>query len=212
MDVLLENRAQRDNASPALPAAAAEEALSIKTPALREEMMRRAMQAWAATDPAAALAWAARLPDPAEAGMAMLHVCLQVSENDPAAAITRASQYHLDESPGDLVGNLAAGWAARDLTAAQDWVNQQPAGELRDGLMERIVFARAQSDPAAAARMVVDGMGPGDHQIEAAISVLHQWLLQDAGAARAWVALFPEGSLRDRATGELAGMQFDLPK
>jgi hypothetical protein len=192
--------------------AAAEAAFAIESPALREESLRTAMQAWATTDPAAALAWCAKLSDPRDAEQSLLHVCLQISETDPAAAIRWASQYHLDESPGDLIGNLAVGWASRDLSAAQNWVSEQSPGELRDGLMARIVYVRAQSDPAAAARLVVDAMGDGEHQIEAAICVLHQWISQDLEAAKAWVALFPAGALKDRANGELAGMQAYLPQ
>jgi hypothetical protein len=187
--------------------AAAEEARAIGAPGLREEMTRRAMQAWAMKDPAAALAWAEKLPLPGESEVAMIQVCTQVAESDPAAAIRQATGCHLDEIPGDVVGNFAASWAERDLSAARECVTGQPADELRDQLMERIVFEYAKSDPSAAARLVADRMGSGESQIEAAISVLHQWSLQDLPAATAWVEKFPEGELRDRAVSELAGMQ-----
>lgn len=187
--------------------AAAEEARAIGSPGLREEMIRRAMQAWAMHDPAAALAWAAKLPRPGESEVAMIQVCTQVAESDPTSAIRLATDCQLDEIPGDLLGNLTASWAARDLSGARAWVNGQPAGELRDQLMERIVFECAKTDPSAAARLVADRMGSGDSQIEAAISVLHQWTLQDLPAAVAWVERFPQGPLRDRAAGELAGIR-----
>ena len=195
---------------PALPGqddAATEEARAIGSPAIREEMTRRAMQTWAMKDPAAALAWAAKLPDRDESEVAMIQVCVQVAERDPASAIRLAMSQHLDEIPGDLLGNFTASWATRDLSGARDWVIGQPAGELHDKLMERIVFEYAKTDPSAAAQMVVDRMGSGESQVEAAISVLHQWALQDPQAATAWVGMFPAGTLRDRASQELADFQ-----
>lgn len=187
--------------------AAAEDARAISSPGLREEMMRRAIQAWAMKDPETALAWAAKLPDPGESQIAMIQVCVQLAESDPASAIRLAMSCHLDEIPGDLLGNFTAGWAARDLSHARDWVDGQPAGEFRDQLMERIVFEYANIDSPAAARLVADRMGSGESQIEAAISVLHQWTLQDLNAATAWVESFPNGTLRDRAARELAGIK-----
>ena len=188
-------------------AAAAEEARAAGSPGLREEMTRRAMEAWAMKDPAAALAWAAKLSAPGESEAAMIQVCTQVAESDPAAAIRLAMSCHLDELPGDLLGNFTASWAARDLSGARDWVTGQPAGELHDKLMVRIVFEYAKTDPPAAARMVVDRIGSGESQVEAAISVLHQWALQDLPSAAAWVEMFPNGTLRDRASRELADFQ-----
>ncbi|MEO5714961.1 MAG: hypothetical protein ABIT37_15890 [Luteolibacter sp.] len=192
--------------------AAAEEARAIASPTLREEMTRRAMQAWALKDPEAALAWAAELPDQGESGIAMMQVCAEVAESDPAAAIRLAVSHRLDEVTGGIIGNFTASWAARDLSAARDWVTGQPAGEFHDQLMERIAFEYAKTDPPAAAQLVVDRMGSGESQIEAAISVLHQWAIKDLPAATAWVALFPDGTLRDRASLEVAGFQSRRPE
>ena len=183
--------------------AAAEEARGIAGPGLREEMTRRAVQAWAASDPAAALDWAGKLSDPGESQTAMIQVCAQVAESDPASAIGLAIERRLDEAPGDLLGNLTASWAARDPADACEWVIGQTDGERRDKLMERVVFEYAKADPARAARLVSEEMRCGDSQDEAAVSVLHQWARVDLDAARAWVELFPEGDLRERAMREL---------
>jgi hypothetical protein len=186
--------------------AAAEEARVVAAPGCREEMIRRAVQAWAVSDPAAALAWAGKLPDRGESENAMIQVCTQVAESDPASAIRLAIGQHLDEAPGDLLGTLTAGWAARDLSGAREWVSGQAEGELRDKLMERIVFEYAKADPARAACLVTEQMRSGESQDEAVVSVLHQWARVDLDAARAWVELFPEGDLRDRVTRELAAV------
>jgi hypothetical protein len=89
--------------------------------------------------------------------------------------------YQLDE-PGDgLFDNLTAQWATEDLSAACDWVIQQPAGELRDRLVLHVALVWSKSDPADAARLVLNQIPAGDNQNEAVISVVYQWALQDRG-------------------------------
>lgn len=136
----------------------------------------------------------------------MIQVCSRVADNDPALAIRLAMDRHLDEMPGDLVGGFTASWASRDLSAARGWVSSQPEGELRDSLMERVVFELAKTDPAAAAGVVADQIGTGEAQTEAAVSVIHQWVRHDPEAAGEWVRMFPAGPLRDRATSELSAV------
>jgi hypothetical protein len=175
--------------------ARAEAARDIVSPSLREEMTRRVVQEWAALDSVAAIAWAADLPDENESRMAMLHICTRVADDDPATAIRLATDHDLDQLSGDFIGGLVA--------AAREWVDSQPEGELRDGLTGPVVFEMAKSDPSAAARMVTEKMGSGEPQIEAAISVLHQWVLLDPQAAASWVENFPDGDLKERARKEL---------
>lgn len=184
--------------------AAAEEARQIPSPSLREETTRRVVQDWAVEDPVSALSWAAGLPDPHESEIAMTQICSRVADTDPALAIRLAMDRHLDEIPGDLVGGFTAGWASRDLSAARGWVNSQPEGPLRDSLMERVVFELAKTDPSAAARMVAERMESGEAQVEAAISVISQWIKRDPEAAMSWVEAFPDGLLKERALQELS--------
>lgn len=154
-------------------------------------------------DAVAAIAWAADLRDENESRMAMLHICTRVAEEDPATAIRLATDHELDQLPGDFIGGLVAAWAAHDMSAAREWVESQPEGDLRDGLMGPVVFELAKRAPSAAARMVAEEMGNGEPQVEAAISVLCQWVLLDPQAAASWVENFPDGDLKERARQEL---------
>lgn len=187
----------------------AEAARAVVSPSLREEMTRRAVQEWAVRewavrDAVAAIGWAAGLSDANESRMAMLQICTRVAEDDPAAAIRLALDHELDRGAGDFIAGLAAGWSARDLPAAREWVESQPQDELREVLMGSIVFELAKSDPSAAARMVAERMGSGEPQMEAAISVVNRWISQDPQAAASWVETFPEGDLKERARRELS--------
>lgn len=154
-------------------------------------------------DAAGAMEWAARLPDVNESRIAMQQICSRLTDEDPAKAIRLAWDHGLDEAPGDFMGGLTAGWAARDLHGAREWLESQTEGELRDRLMGPVVFELAKTDPATAARMVAEEMGNGESQREAAISVLHQWATREPEAAASWVDTFPDGELKEMAWREL---------
>jgi hypothetical protein len=196
------------------PIGAAEFCRSMEVPELRTESLRRVLQIWAERNPVSALDWAAKLTDSLEAETAMLNVCAQVAERDPRQAIQLVTDYRLDQSAVGLLGNFAAQWAVRDFSGAYNWASGHPAGPIRDDMLARIAVVQSKSDPAGAARMVVEQLGQTDKQIEAVISVVHQWALQDLDSASAWVAVFPEGLARDRAVGELEGIlhyRFNMP-
>jgi hypothetical protein len=164
---------------------------------------RRAIEELTRQDPDAALAWAARIGDAAKRQQAQEFVCLTLAQTDPRRAVLAAIDTGLCDSDAGLLENLTAQWATNDFSAAHAWVRQQEASDWRDDLVARIAFAGSQSDPAAAAQLVVGEMAPGPKQNEAAISVLHQWALRDLGAAASWANAFPEGNLRTRALSEI---------
>jgi hypothetical protein len=170
---------------------------------LREDAMRCLVKYWALHDAPAVLTWASQLPDPSERKFALSLACLQMSEPDPRGAIQEAIKYELPEADDGLLENLTAQWATEDVSAACDWVTRLPAGPLRDQLMLHVALVWSKSDPAEAARLILDQIPAGDHQNEAVISVVYQWALQDKKEARAWVQLFPEGALRQRALNEI---------
>jgi hypothetical protein len=172
---------------------------------LREELLRRVSHEWAAVDPAVAIEWAANLQDTGERKSALTDASYQIAQSDPAGAIGLAQFFDLGGSDATLE-NLAQLWAAKDLPAALDWVRGLPAGDQRDQALARVAFIQSQTDPADAARLVVEEIPPGDAQNEAVISVLHQWALQDWDGAAVWVASFLEGSLRESSMSELAAV------
>ena len=61
----------------------------------------------------------------------------------------------------------------------------------------------SKENPTEAGKLVAEQISPGEIQNEAAISVLHQWLLRDTNAAAAWVQLFPASPIRERALKEV---------
>lgn len=153
----------------------------------------------------AAIEDASRIQDRAGQDEALARICYQWAGFDPRGAVENAIAWELEEVPG-LFQNLALQWASADLNSVREWTELQPASEFRSELVARIGFAIAQDDPAAAAEYVLCQIDDGPVRTEAAISVLHQWILKDLPAARAWVEDIPECDLRDRALSELAGV------
>jgi hypothetical protein len=133
-------------------------------------------------------------------------VCPELAQTNAAAAVALAENSLGGGSNNvaqNLLDNMAQQWAAQDMQAASDWALAKPPGEQRDHLFGRIAFVQSQTNPEEAARLVTDQMSPGPTQIEAAISVMHQWALRDANAAMAWAEAFPPGDLRERAINEV---------
>jgi hypothetical protein len=187
------------------PVTAAALAQAFDAGPVRDQLLRRVAQGWAAQDPKAALAWVAGLTDSLERDSALGDVCIQISQENPQYAISAATQYGLGNG-GSCVDDLVQQWATTDAAAAFGWVSQLPVGSDRDRMMERVAFAVAKVSPAEAAVVVAEFIPPGPSQAEATISVLHQWGLQDFAAAANWVGQFPDGPLASRAKAELAGL------
>ncbi|HEX9048633.1 MAG TPA: hypothetical protein VF988_16515, partial [Verrucomicrobiae bacterium] len=103
------------------PAAAAQLAQAMEAGADRNEMLRVVAQSWAAKDAAAALAWAAQLPDAEEQRAILSTIALRLAQSNPAQAVDVAMQYHLDTGGYDLLPSLAVQWAGADFSAALTW-------------------------------------------------------------------------------------------
>lgn len=188
------------------PQATAEFSESLPAGPLREEALRRVSQGWASNDPDMAETWAAGLPDAMERQSVLADVCTRVANAnaDAAKAIGIAEKHGLDTA--EVMDNLAHQWAAQDFPAAAAWIKERPAGERREQMIMRLALVRSATEPAEAARLVVDEIPEGQVQTEAVISVIYQWALRDMAGARGWVALFPESALRTRAENELSNI------
>jgi hypothetical protein len=163
------------------------------------------LRGWALQEPHAAMAWAAQEPNSDDRDEVLSAACFQIAQEDPAQAVALAEMFNLTNHA--TLANLAQQWAEQDLNKALAWAEAKPSGEVREQLFKRIALVWSQSDPANAASLVVERIPAGPEQNEAAMSVLHQWSLRDLQGAMAWVRLFPEGDLRDRALEELAGTE-----
>ncbi len=137
------------------------------------------------------------------AGIEASQVAEELSEPDIIAALQTLT---IAESLGQIE-NLVQQLAAKNYGAALMFAREQPAGFVRERLIERIAFVQAQESPERAARLVMEEIAPGQRQSEAAMMVLHQWALKDPAAAAGWIELFLQGALKERAERELHGIK-----
>ncbi|HTX22958.1 MAG TPA: hypothetical protein VMD27_14000 [Candidatus Aquilonibacter sp.] len=169
----------------------------------RCELMVR-LREWAAKDPAGALAYVLKMPDGDERNDALQAVCFGLAQKDPADAVELAQSL---QQPEAVMENLVQQWAASDLPSALVWVHNQPASDQRDQFIQRVAFVLSQTDPSDAAGLVMEQILPGPAQNEAAMTVLHQWGIQNLEAAALWAQTLPAGPLQERAITELEGIE-----
>lgn len=132
--------------------------------------------------------------------------CLRLAETDPLAAIDLAIAQNLTADDPGLLTALMLRWAEKDFGAAYEWTTTQEAGAWRDDILAHLAFLRAQTQPLAAARLVVTDIPAGPARDEAIISVVHQWALRDTEAAGLWAESLDAEGLRQRAVAEVAGV------
>jgi len=178
---------------------------------LRPRILSAVAQAWTDQNRLHALDWAQGLPDVHEREAVLVEIFARISQSDPAEAVRLRQQLALDPADDAELANLAQRWAESDLSAVLGWTDSLPPGTQRDQLHARAAFIQAQSNPAAAAQLVMDRLPRGEAQSEALISVVHQWAQRDLAAASAWVDSIPEDLLRERATQELEATQRSRP-
>ncbi|MEO5914401.1 MAG: hypothetical protein ABIS50_09225 [Luteolibacter sp.] len=188
------------------PAAAALSLDGMPAGEERTTAMRTVFRQWAATSPRDALAWISTMNAEPDRNKAREFLCHRVAEDDPKLALDFAREAGADTATS-LVQDLAQQWAGSDAAAARDWALALPADADRDQILARVCQVLSQSDPLTAGAIVSGEIAAGSVQDEAAMSVLHQWAIRDPAAAREWVARFPDGPLRIRAEGELAGIR-----
>jgi hypothetical protein len=189
------------------PLLAARLAASLEAGPAREEMMRRLAQYWAARDATSAEQWAGQLVDGRERDAALTDVCFEMAQVDPRQATLLADHYDLGGQPGAPIENLVMQWAIKDLTSVTAWVKARPEGEQKNDMLARVAMVMARTSPAEAAEMVATQLPEGNAQTESVISIIHQWAMRALPGARGWTELFPEGQLRERALGELDGIE-----
>lgn len=176
---------------------------SIPAGHVRSEALRRFAQSLASRDPERAGLWATSLADEAERGSALVEVCSRIALKDAGEAVRTFERHQLDGHSGGLLENLVQQWADQDYSAAAAWTLARPIGEQRDQMCGRLAIVLSATEPANAANLVLKEIPEGLVQTEAAVSVLYQWGARDMEGASEWVALFPPGSLKERAENEL---------
>jgi hypothetical protein len=197
LQVLLPDLIARD------PSLAGHFALGWEPGPVRDELLREVIRQWAATDIGGVITWTTSLLNEADRQTVARAATGQVAQDDPAGAIELAQLLRVGLDDGS-VERMAQLWTEEKPREAVEWIARRPADAVRDRLVARIAWTRAQSEPAEAAGLVLAHMTPGEARDDALLGVVRQWAVRDPAPATAWVAQFPAGALHARALAELA--------
>jgi len=197
------------------PRAAAEAAMQNSLGAATGEVMKQIGKAWAAQDPAAALAFAAD-----RRGLNGIQLAQSVmsewAQRDLSAAMAYAGAQSESLTKAKLGLPLIEAWAKSDPQAALVWANDNLKGEARAAAAASVVKAMAAQDLNAAAEFIA-GLEPGGGKNRAVNQLVETWLGEDwlnkkdgvkATEALAWMASLPEPDARRYAMDQAAWRLF----
>lgn len=152
-------------------------------------------KALAAKDAVGALAWARTLADGVARDVALARAVEALAATDPAAAQREVLALPPGETQRQAAHAVASALAAVNPEQALRWAQELPPGEAKGVALSAATDAWARQSPAAAAAWVAAqtdvAQGGGSEALQAALSY---WILQDANAARDFVATLPGAS------------------
>ncbi len=181
------------------PRHAAEFALAHPAGYMTQSALEVIGKAWAKTDPAAALSYAADLRD----GYGVM-LAGGIVREWASADLSKAAAW-LAEAPAGvrnrISGPMVEIWAKTDTSAALDWVQDHLNGSSLDEAVGAVLKGAARKDVAAAADLVT-GMEPSLARAKAAVSVARQWFPEFGTdkpvppEAVAWISSLDEQSMK----------------
>ena len=155
---------------------------------------------WVRQDPAAAMAWAANLPDAQRSG-ALVGVLGTLVGTDPGRAASLATQ--LDEDAGGarrrVIGDIAQAWAKSSPAEAMVWARSLPGDDGTTAMLKSLE-SWSRNDPAAAAQHL-DQLAAEPYSGEALRLVTESWVRQAPNDAATWLANREEGEAKNTAMG-----------
>jgi hypothetical protein len=188
-------------------------------PLAPRDAMKRVGKVWAATDPAAALAFAAETR-----GLAGVHLASSVmtewARRDLDAAIAHVSAQTDSLVLTRLGIPLVEAWATTDPQTALLWANENLRGEARASAAASVVKTMAANDIRGAAEFIA-GLDPGGPRNRAITQLIDIWIGDDmynknnganAAAALAWMATLPEAEARQQAANSSWRLMYYAPE
>ena len=150
-------------------------------------------QNWAASDPAAALAWAAAQGNERDARISMSGVIAGWWETDPRGAEAYVAE-HADKLGIEPVMNISSQLYRQDPERAKEWANSLPTVETRRMALSTIANRMFEADPKTAIEWAATL--PDDVRNQVMIGPFSKWAQTDRAAAEQWINNL-SGTMRD---------------
>ncbi len=177
------------------PRHAAEVAARSGTEIASTEALKVIGRAWAKSDPAAALAYAAGL-SPVQRNSFAAGAMKEWAAKDSAAAATFAAAQTDPAFRAQLAKPLVEAWAKTAPDDALGWCQDNLRGEARSKAIAGVVEGVAQKDTAAAARLV-GTLDPGGTRNTAAGALAMKWFSQSGPQpVLEWLSSLPDADTR----------------
>jgi hypothetical protein len=151
---------------------------------------------WARQNPAAAIAWAAQLPDSQRTG-AYVGILGTLAGSDPAAASAYVTRLEDGGARLEAIKHIATVWGKQSPQAAAEWAMSLGDKE-RAAALKETLGSWAGHQPEAAARYL-DGLDAASVTADQLKAVAEPWASQAPASAAAWVAARTAGEARDAA-------------
>ena len=172
-------------------------------PLVRQEALTQVAFAWAESDLAKAVEWAANLPADEVQAVILVNLGYELARKEPVEALALAGTLLPVQDRDDLTLHAVSQWANTDALAATDWAHTIPGLALRERVLASIAMAMADQNPEAAVILTTQALWPGESQKQAAIAIVQRWSQQDPQGAASWVQQFPAGDLQETAVRNL---------
>jgi hypothetical protein len=155
---------------------------------------------WMRSDPDAALAWAATVPDNQRTG-AYTGVLETLAASDPERAGALVTELEAGKARTDVIGRIAKAWSDQSPRGALDWALGLDGGD-RDKAVGEALGGWARSDPAEAAAYL-DAMPSGESDPGFAVQVATNWAQQAPAEAADWLQSQPDSARKPAAMGQV---------
>lgn len=171
----------------------------------------RALRGLADTDPKQAAANITALPEGQQRDRTAARIAGQWSQDDPSGAATWLMESGTAEAQEEGIGRVVTSWVGKDAEAAYQFVNGQPAGEVRDKAASSYVMANQGGDVQQNLKLA-ESIGNERSRSWAVGMTAANWARTDKEAATKYVettdALGPEAKERVKRFTEGGGRRW----
>jgi hypothetical protein len=164
------------------------------------QFIDNAVEGWARTDAAGALAWARGLPDGPQREVALAGGISALAASNPQQAASLATTLLNGDRQSEALGSIAGAWASNEPAAAAAWASELSDRSARANAVSSVASTWVRQDPAAAAAWAV--RMPDNLNVLARVA--QEWAVQDSAAAARWLNTVPSGDARDSAVTNFA--------
>ena len=148
--------------------------------------MSRALRGLANVDYASAAAQLSSLSEGSDYSDTMEVITRQWSEEDPAAAAEWVMANGNADAQEESIGDAVSSWVSVDAVAALSFVNEQPAGDVRNEAALSYVRANKSGDIGTNLELAESITSERD-RARAMVTPIYTWMQEDEESARAYV-------------------------